>query len=202
LLAEELAEGATNTDADPVRWADHSIKRTQRREISLENRLQRAVAEKELVLFYQPIMDLASGQAVGAEALLRWPQPEGYAPIGPESFIPLAEQLGLMDELGAQVFEDACLQLRRWHDLSGNPAFWVSVNVAPFQLRDPKLTERFLDITQAMNVSPTRMKLEITEGALEQDLDDVSHVIDALSAAGFPLALDDFGSGYSSWGGS
>lgn len=198
LLAEELAQGATNKDTDSIRWADHSIKEVQRREITLEGNLQRAVAEKGLVLFYQPIMDLESGEAVGAEALLRWPQPDGHAPIGPDHFIPLAEELGLMDELGAQVFEDACLQLRHWQKLPGNARFWVSVNIAPSQLRDPNLTEHIISIAQTMGVSPACVKLEITEGALEQDLDEVSHVIDALVAAGFSLSLDDFGTGYSS----
>ena len=200
LLAEELAEGASNADAEPIRWADHRIKGTQRREISLEGSLQRAVSERELVLFYQPIMDLVSGEAVGAEALLRWPQPDGHPPIGPGCFIPLAEELGLMNDLGTRVFEDACLQLRQWQELPGNASFWVSVNVAPTQLRDPDLTERFIAITQATGVSPACITLEITEGALEQDLDAVSHVIDDLAAAGFPLALDDFGTGYSSLG--
>jgi len=200
LLAEELAQGASNTDADPIRWADHSIKGTQRREITLERNLQRAVAEREFVLFYQPIMELTSDEVVGAEALLRWPQPDEQSPIEPGYFIPLAEELGLMDDLGTQVFEDACLQLRRWQELPGNATFWVSVNVAPTQLRDPTLTERFIAITQATGVSPACMTLEITEGALEQDLDEVSHVIDDLAAAGFPLALDDFGTGYSSLG--
>jgi len=200
LLAEELAQGASNADADPVRWADHSIRGAQRREITLEGNLQRAVVDRELILFYQPVMDLRNGEVVGAEALLRWPQPEGQPPIGPDRFVPLAEALGLMDDLGTQVFEDACLQLRSWQALSGNRSFWVSVNVSPTQIRDPKLAQRFIAITQAMVVPTACMKLEITEGALEKELDDVSHTIADLTAAGFPLALDDFGTGYSSLG--
>lgn len=200
LLAEELADGAANTDAEPIRWADHSIKETQRQEITLEGDLRRAVSEKALVLFYQPVIDLQSGEAVGAEALLRWPLPDGQPPIGPDQFIPLAEQLGLMDELGGQVFEDACLQLRRWQELPDNATFWISVNVAPAQLRDPDLAARFIAITQAIGVAPACVKLEITENALEFDLHEVSHVIDELVAAGFSLALDDFGTGYSSLG--
>lgn len=200
LLAEELAQGASNVDADPIRWADHSIKETQRQEITLEGNLQRAVTEKLLVLFYQPILDLDSDEVVGAEALLRWPQPDGQPEIGPDRFIPLADELGLMGELGTQVFEDACLQLKRWQELPGNATFWVSVNVAPTQLHDPGLTDRFVAITQTMGVSPACIKLEITEGALEQDLHHVSHVIDELADAGFSLALDDFGTGYSSLG--
>lgn len=200
LLAEELANGATNSDAESIRWADHSIKETQRREITLEGDLQRAVSGKALVLFYQPVVDLKSGELVGAEALLRWPRPDGQPSVGPDQFIPLAEQLGLMDELGGQVFEDACLQLRRWQELPGNEAFWVSVNVAPSQLRDPDLADRFTAILQTMGVPAACVKLEITECALELNLGDVSHVIDKLVVAGFSLALDDFGTGYSSLG--
>ncbi|MGM0594111.1 MAG: putative bifunctional diguanylate cyclase/phosphodiesterase [Pseudomonadota bacterium] len=200
LLAEELTDGAANTDADPIRWADHSIKEALRRRITLEGDLQRAVSEKGLVLFYQPVIDLESGEMAGAEALLRWPLPDGQAPIGPDQFIPLAEQLGLMEELGGQVFEDACLQLRRWQELPGNATFWLSVNVAPTQLRNPGLADRFIAITQAIGVAPACVKLEITEDALKFDLSEVSHVIDELVAAGFSLALDDFGTGYSSLG--
>ena len=199
LRAEEVIR-RVNTDADLVRWADHSIKPTLRREIELEGKLQRAVTEREVILFYQPIMDLCTGEVVGAEALARWPQPDGHFPIGPDRFIPLAEELGLMDRLGTQVFEDACLQLRDWQEHPGNGAFWVSVNVAPAQLHDPTLAERFSAITQATGVSPACVKLEITESALEGGLDEVVRVLDDLAAAGFPLALDDFGIGYSSLG--
>lgn len=200
LLAEELADGAANTDADPIRWADHSIKEAQRRKIALEGDLRTAVSEKALVLFYQPVIDLESGQMAGAEALLRWPLPDGQATIGPDQFIPLADELGLMDELGGQVFEEACLQLRRWQELPGNEAFWVSVNVAPTQLLNPDIADRFIAITQAIGVVPACVKLEITENALEVDLFEVSHIINELVAADFSLALDDFGTGYSSLG--
>ncbi|MEX0828019.1 MAG: EAL domain-containing protein [Haliea sp.] len=200
LLAEGVTQAASNTDAESIRWADHSIQGAERRNITLEANLRRAVTERELVLFYQPVMDLGSGEVVGAEALLRWPQPDGQPPIGPDCFIPMADDLGLMDDLGTQVLEDACLQLRRWSELPGNATFWVSVNVAPSQLRDPKLTERFIAITQAAGVSRACMKLEITESALEKAWGDVSHVINDLAVAGFPLALDDFGTGYSSLG--
>ena len=162
--------------------------------------MQVAVSNKSLVLFYQPVIDLLSGRAVGAEALLRWPRSDGEASIGPDQFIPLAEKLGLMVELGGQVFEDACLQLRRWQELSGNEAFWISVNVSPTQLQDPNLADRFIAISQAIDVSPANIKLEITETALEFDLGEASNVINKLVAAGFSLALDDFGTGYSSMG--
>ncbi len=105
LLAEEVVQDRSNTDANSIHWADHDIKPIQRRKIKFEADLQRAVTEREVVLFYQPIVDLDSGEVVGAEALARWPQPDGHAPIGPDQFIPLAEELGLMDRLGTQVFD-------------------------------------------------------------------------------------------------
>jgi len=198
VFAEEASHRADSTDADSIRWPDHTSMATQRRQLALEGSLQHAVAERELTLVFQPIVDLGSDEVVGAEALVRWPQPEGLSPIGPDRFIPLAEELGLMDRLGMQVFEDACAQLRRWQERPGNAGFWVSVNVAPAQLRDPNLADRFVAVTQATGVSPACVKLEITESALEHDLEDVGRVIDRLAAAGFPLALDDFGTGYSS----
>ncbi|MEX2490081.1 MAG: EAL domain-containing protein [Pseudomonadales bacterium] len=196
-LSDEAAQRAPKEDVIPIRWANHSIKDAKRQEIKFEGELELAVTDRELVLFYQPILDLSCDEVVGAEALLRWPQPAGHAPIGPDQFIPVAEELGFMERLGTQVFEDACRQLKCWQELPSNGAFWVSVNVAPVQLCDPGLAERFLAITQATGVSPSCVKLEITEKALEQDLDQINTVLDELVSAGFNLALDDFGIGYS-----
>ncbi|MEX1196712.1 MAG: EAL domain-containing protein [Pseudohongiellaceae bacterium] len=200
VLADEAAQRAPSMDKTPICWANHTIKEAKRREITFEGDLQRAVSERELVVYYQPIVDLHYDKVVGAEALLRWPQPEEQAPIGPDEFIPLAEELGLMDRLGTQVFEDACRQLRQWQELPGNEEFWVSVNLAPSQLRDSRLTEQFTVIAKEAGVSPSCVKLEITENALDQKLDEISSVLDEMAAAGFSLALDDFGTGYSSLG--
>lgn len=200
VLADEAAERAPIMDETPICWANHTIKEAKRREITFEGDLQRAVAERELVLYYQPIVDLRNNKIVGAEALLRWPQPDDQAPIGPDQFIPLAEELGLMDRLGTQVFEAACRQLYRWQQLPDNAEFWVSVNLAPIQLRNVRLTEQFAAITKETGVSPSCVKLELTENALNQDLHEIIPTLEEMVAAGFPLALDDFGTGYSSLG--
>lgn len=199
-FADEAAQRAPIMDETPIRWANHTIKEAKRGQITFEGDLQRAVTERELVLYYQPIVDLRDNKVVGAEALLRWPQPKDQAPIGPDQFIPLAEELGLMDRLGTQVFEDACHQLHQWQELPGNAEFCVSVNLAPIQLRNARLTERFTAITKETGVSPSHVTLEITENALDQDLDEIIRVLDEMAAAGFLLALDDFGTGYSSLG--
>jgi len=197
-LSDEASQRASKMKTVCIRWASQSIKEQKRREIVFEGDLERAVDDRELVLFYQPILDLNSDKVVGAEALLRWPQPEDQASIGPDQFIPVAEEMGLMERLGTQVFEDACHQLKSWQELPGNAGFWVSVNVAPVQLCDPRLTKRFLAITQEAGVSPSCIKLEITESALEQGVDEITSILNELTTAGFRLALDDFGTGYSS----
>jgi EAL domain-containing protein (putative c-di-GMP-specific phosphodiesterase class I) len=137
-------------------------------------------------------------ELVGAEALLRWPQPAGEPPIRPDVFIPLAEELGLMDRIGEQVFEASCAQLRRWRAQPGWQTFWVSVNLSPVQLQDPELAPRFTRIARDAGVTPQDIKLEITEGAFEDGFKVAGPVIDELAEAGFTLALDDFGTGHSS----
>ena len=92
-LSDEAAQRVTKEDAIPIRWANHSIKNAKRREIQFEGELARAVTDRELVLFYQPILDLSCDEVVGAEALLRWPQPEGHAPVGPDKFIPITDKV-------------------------------------------------------------------------------------------------------------
>ena len=200
VYAQEAARRATNTNAARVCWAIQSIRGTGRDKLALEQRLRRAIGGHDLRVVYQPIVALSSNEVVGAEALVRWPQPEGQAPIGPDEFIPLAEELGLMDLITYQVFKQACDQLWSWQKRPGNGEFRVSVNLAPVQLGHPHLVEELVAITRAMGVSPAHVALEITESALEQSFDQVSYAIDTLVAAGFPLALDDFGKGHSSLG--
>ena len=200
VYAQEAARRAANTNAARPCWAMQSIRGAGRDQLALEQRLRRAIGGHDLRVVYQPIIALSSNEVVGAEALVRWPQPEGQTPIGPDDFIPLAEELGLMDLITTQVFEQACDQLWSWQKRPGNEAFRVSVNLAPVQLGNPHLADELVAITRAMGVSPTYVALEITESALEQSFDQVSNVIDRLVAAGFPLALDDFGKGHSSLG--
>ena len=200
VYAQEAARRAANTNAARVCWAVQGIRRTGRDQLALEQRLRRAIGNHDLRVVYQPILALSSNEVVGAEALVRWPQPEGQTPIGPDEFIPLAEELGLMDLITTQVFEQACDQLWSWQKRPGNDRFRMSVNIAPVQLANPHLADELVAITRAMGVSPAYVALEITESALEQSFDQVSYAIDRLVDAGFPLALDDFGKGHSSLG--
>jgi EAL domain-containing protein (putative c-di-GMP-specific phosphodiesterase class I) len=134
---------------------------------------------------------------VGAEALLRWNHPDlGF--VGPGEFIPIAEETGQIEALGAWVLHQACRQLSRWvadgHDV------WVSVNVSPRELHSADYLARVRDVLRVHNVPPSRLVLEVTEHAVAVDVVEFRRVLAALRAIGVRIALDDFGAGYSSLG--
>lgn len=198
-MAHDAAVRVSQTYGDTVGWPDPDAIAAERDKLSLEGRLRQAVEQDQLRVHYQPIVAVQEGnRIVGAEALLRWPQPKGRDPIGPATFIPLAEELGLMHRIGNRVFELSCQQLRSWLDETCEQDFWVSVNLAPQQLQDRELARRFINIAHQNGVSPRQVKLEITESAITEAFETVAQVIDELDQAGFALALDDFGTGHSS----
>mgnify|MGYP006425857873 CR=1 FL=1 len=199
VLVDEAAQcGDGQRDSNCICWADPAVIERESRHLGLERDLRRAVSDNKIEVYYQPIVNLGDGKIIGAEALARWPQPAGQPPVGPDEFIPLAESLGLIERLGLRVFGQACRQLRDFQRRSGNEAFFISVNVSPSQLLDRNLADRLVALTRSTGVSPARLKLEITENALEQDSDIVRGIINDLVTAGFSLAVDDFGKGHSS----
>jgi diguanylate cyclase (GGDEF)-like protein/PAS domain S-box-containing protein len=166
--------------------------------LDLEAHLRGAAKRGELIVHYQPIYELQSGRITALEALVRWLHPE-RGPLGPQSFIPFAEEAGLIDEIGEHVLETACEEARRWSGLvpTGHaPA--VSVNVAPRQLLDPRLPDRVESLLARCQLEPHRLILEITEGALMKDPAAATVGLRRLSDLGVRLAVDDFGTGYSS----
>jgi predicted signal transduction protein with EAL and GGDEF domain len=198
-FAHEAAVRAGKRRSNRIEWPDRQAVVAERQKLSLEGRLRRAVAESELVPYYQPIVDVRGAPTVvGAEALLRWPQIANEQAIGPDVFIPLAEELGLMERIGRQVFEASCRQLRAWQALPWGEGFWIAVNLAPSQLQNPDLATEFVEIARAAGLAPNAIRLEITESAFQDGFDIAGPVIDELAAAGFALALDDFGTGHSS----
>jgi diguanylate cyclase (GGDEF)-like protein len=159
----------------------------------IQRELPRALSAGELELHYQPIVAAQGACIVGVEALLRWTHAE-RGPIGPAVFIPVAEQMGLMDTLGAFVLRRALSDAKRWPDL------YVAVNLSPLQVRDRAIVDLVRAALAESGIPPQRLMLEITEGVLIDDPDEMVKRIGDLHALGVRIALDDFGSGYSNLG--
>jgi len=158
----------------------------------LEQDLRAAVATDAFRLYFQPIVDLRSGRIVSFEALARWHHPERGVLL-PEIFIPLAEDLGLMDALSGRLFEDACRQATGW---PGHIS--LSFNFSPRQLGDPSFDETILAALRRTGLAAYRLEVEITETALVNDFAVARRVLRALAKAGVSIVMDDFGTGYSS----
>ncbi|MFI3185704.1 MAG: EAL domain-containing protein [Methylococcaceae bacterium] len=167
-----------------------------RERIALETRLRRALEQQELRVFYQPQVDIASGRIIGAEALVRWQDPvEGLIP--PIRFIPIAEETGLIIEIGAWVLRETCRQGRLWLD-AGLPPLTLAVNVSPQQFRRSDICALLTAVVRETGFPATHLELEITESGLMGNQDKASAILNNLRAQGVRLAIDDFGTGYSS----
>ena len=165
-------------------------------DVSMEAAMFQAVRDGEFLLHYQPIVDARSRQIVGFEALMRWQRP-GLGMVSPAQFIPMAENNGLINLLGAWALKSACMQIKRFEEAAGRPLY-VSVNVSPRQFRN----DQFLDIMdEAMALSGLnghQLLLEITEGILMSDPEHAEALLTEIAARNVRIAIDDFGTGYSS----
>jgi diguanylate cyclase (GGDEF)-like protein/PAS domain S-box-containing protein len=166
--------------------------------MSMKSDLERGLTRNEFVLHYQPIVSIASGAVTGSEALVRWQHPKrGLVP--PMEFIPVAEQTGMIIELGRWVLRAACAAAAGWPEpLDGGLAPYVSVNVAGSQLQQPAFVEEVMGILSTTGLDPSRLVLEMTESALIEDTDRNLEKLRQLQQIGVSLAIDDFGTGYSS----
>ena len=168
-----------------------------RERLDLEAALRKAVERNELVLHYQPIVRLRSGGIYGVEALLRWEHPR-YGRLLPQHFVPLAEETGLIVQLGAWVLMEACRQLQEWRRARPRVPLAVSVNISGRQLQGAGLADALRAALAASGVDPSMVVLEITESVLMQETDSALDRLRQLKALGVRLAIDDFGTGYSS----
>ena len=165
--------------------------------LTLAKRLRQALDGGKLQLYYQPQFDLGRGCVIGAEALLRWNDPElGW--VSPAEFIPVAEERGMMNELGDWVLREACRQLNAWEAAGMRFEGRLAINVSAIQMEDPGVVDRLLGIVQQARLSPARFDLELTESSMMRDPERAVQVLESLGAAGFGLSIDDFGTGYSS----
>lgn len=164
--------------------------------IALEASLRTALANGEFELHYQPKVHAATRKIVGAEALLRWNHPQ-MGSISPARFIPVAEENGIIVQIGAWVLETACRQNRAWQD-AGLPAIPMSVNLSARQFKEKFLVATFEDCLARTGLDPRYLDVEITESMIMQDPEDAANTINRLKAIGLQVSVDDFGTGYSS----
>ncbi len=191
--AELALRAAAKKGAGAIVAFEHAIDTVSTDQKFIQRELPRALTANELELHYQPIVSAQGARIVGVEALLRWTHAT-RGPIGPAVFIPVAEQMGLMDTLGAFVLRRALQEAKRWPDL------YVAVNLSPLQVRDRAVVDLVRNVLAESGVPPQRLMLEITEGVLIDNPEEMVKRIEDLHALGVRIALDDFGSGYSNLG--
>ncbi|MDI6098780.1 bifunctional diguanylate cyclase/phosphodiesterase [Actinoplanes sp. NEAU-A12] len=195
--ADMALNAAKAAGKDRVVWYDHTLRDRQTERIETVARLRLALGADEFAVYYQPIVDLGTSQTVAVEALVRW-LPPGRPPIGPDRFIPAAEESGLIVALGEWVLRRACAEAATWHREHG---VTLTVNVSPRQLTDDDFTAKVRRSLLDSGLPATALTLEITEGILvsagTRSAQALDH-LEALRADGIRIAVDDFGTGYSS----
>lgn len=171
---------------------DPAIEQALRERTRLEQAVRAGIDAQEFVPHYQPQIDLASRRITGFEMLARWTSPD-FADVGPEQFVAVAEDLGLIEPLSEQLLRQAFRDAADW-----SPSLTLAVNVAPSQLRDPWFAQKLLKMLLEANFPPARLEIEVTETGLHQDIGQVRTLLASLKNQGITISLDDFGSGYSS----
>ena len=168
-----------------------------RERLALENSLRKALAQGELRVHYQPLLDLASGRIYGVEALLRWEHPDSRTMVPAADFISLAELTGLIVPIGPFVLQTACAQARAWQK-QGHPDLRVSVNLSARQFQQPDLVSQVTTALRETGLDPRSLDLEITESIFMQNADGTVQTLQQLKQLGVRISIDDFGIGYSS----
>ena len=173
-----------------IRFFEPDMNAHVERRIAMERELRAALAAKIIVPYYQPVVALDGNRVIGFEALARW-KSDKFGWVGPDQFITIAEEIGLITELGDQLLRQACLDARTWPE-----EITLAFNISAIQLRDPELGTRILAILGETRFAPDRLELEITETALVDHIEIAQSVIKQLRQADVRIALDDFGTGY------
>jgi diguanylate cyclase (GGDEF)-like protein len=173
-------------------WFEDQMENELRFRSELEAGIRAGIALGEFVPFYEPQVDLDTGDISGFEMLARWQSPT-HGLVGPDVFIPIAEEIGVIGELSESVIRQALEDARIW-----NPSLTLSVNISPLQLRDPWFSQKLLKLLVTANFPPSRLEIEITESCLHENLGLVRSLITSLKNQGIRISLDDFGTGYSS----
>lgn len=186
---------AKNNGKNAYRMFTHSMQEDARTRFTIDNNLRRALERGEFVLHYQPQIDLRTGAISGAEALIRWVHPD-LGLISPADFIPVAEDTGMIVQIGEWVLREACHELRKWHD--AGHGIMMSINLSGRQLKEEGLVAAVLAIVDETGIDARWLELELTESMLMDASATIVEKLHTLKRAGIQLAIDDFGTGYSS----
>ena len=166
------------------------------RRLAIGSALQRAIAEKEFVLHYQPKISAVSGAICGFEALIRWPQADGTW-LSPSQFIPIAEETGRIEPIGNWALHEAAMQIRRWHE-QGIDGIPIAVNVSALQFQHDSVVHNIAAVLRASGIAPAMLEAELTESAVMNDPAQAILTLHQIRDLGLTIAIDDFGTGYSS----
>ncbi|MDE2439410.1 MAG: EAL domain-containing protein [Betaproteobacteria bacterium] len=187
---------AKDAGRNAIRFFDNAMQTALDERAALEAGLRRALSREEFVLYVQPQVD-TERQLIGAEVLLRW-QPPNHPMVMPGDFVALAEDTGLIVPIGLWVLDRACAELRRWADDPRTESLFMAVNVSARQFRQADFVSQVADALARHGIKPRRLKLELTESLLLDNVDDVIAKMQALREMGVRFSLDDFGTGYAS----
>ena len=195
-LASSAKDYAKNNGGDSFQFSSRQINTQYQQRLGLEARLRKALDRNELLLHYQPKLDVQTNAISGVEALLRW-RISDQDLMPPNKFIPIAEETGLMIPIGEWVLSHACKQLSEWQQ-AGKAPIGMAVNLSAVQFRNPDLAVVFKRIIETSGIEPQLLTLEVTESMLLEDIGSRIESLNRLKALGLKLAIDDFGTGYSS----
>ena len=194
--AEAAMHAAQDQGRNTYQFYSKSMNVALAERLSLETDLRQAIDKGEFLLHYQPQVDIRRWEIVGVEALIRWPHPE-RGMVSPMSFIPLAEEIGLIDQIGQWVLRTACAQQVTW-SACGLGNITIAVNLSAVQFQQAALLDTIRTIVRETGVDPARMELELTESTAMQQAENAVGTFNQLKEMGFSLSIDDFGTGYSS----
>jgi diguanylate cyclase (GGDEF)-like protein/PAS domain S-box-containing protein len=196
--ADNAMYQAKDAGRNTVRFFTNDLNFLLSKRLEIEGRLRKAIEHQEFFLRYQPQVEITTGRIIGMEALVRWNDPQ-KGEVFPKDFIFVAEELGIIVQIGEWVFQNACQQLKQWDEM-GLPPVTISINISPRQFMSRRLVSTLLGIVRETGADPRRIELEITETMIMRNLEQSIETLAQLRSVGMLVAIDDFGVGYSSLG--